>query len=119
MKIDYLMLGEKLKQQRKKQGITQETLAEYVDLSVSHLSHIENGSTKVSLQTIVNIANILNISLDELLDLDLGKRSMFITVREIDLLFKRYVKSFVVLPNATLTCSLVRLFIKSSKLIVI
>ncbi|MCR2033817.1 helix-turn-helix domain-containing protein, partial [Anaerofustis stercorihominis] len=39
------MLGEKLKQQRKKQGITQETLAEYVDLSVSHLSHIENGST--------------------------------------------------------------------------
>ena len=88
MKIDYLMLGEKLKQQRKKQGITQETLAEYVDLSVSHLSQIENGSTKVSLQTIVNIANILNISLDELLDLDLGKRSMFITVREIDLLFK-------------------------------
>lgn len=88
MKIDYLILGEKLKQQRKKQEITQETLAEYVNLSVSHLSHIENGSTKVSLQTIVNIANILNISLDDLLDLDLGKRSMFITVREIDLLFK-------------------------------
>ncbi|WP_242987858.1 helix-turn-helix domain-containing protein [Anaerofustis stercorihominis] len=52
------------------------------------LSHIENGSTKVSLQTIVNIANILNISLDDLLDLDLGKRSMYLTIREIDLMFK-------------------------------
>ena len=90
MKIDYRKLGKRLKDKRKKQGLTQEKLAEeeYVNLSVSHLSHIENGNEKTSLQTIVNIANILNISLDELLDLDLGKRSMFITVREIDLLFK-------------------------------
>ena len=88
MKIDYRKLGKRLKQQRKEQGLTQEKLAEYVNLSVSHLSHIENGNEKTSLQTIVNLANILNISLDELLDLDLGKRSMFITVREIDLLFK-------------------------------
>ncbi|WP_294468170.1 helix-turn-helix transcriptional regulator [uncultured Anaerofustis sp.] len=88
MKIEYRKLGKRLKDKRKKQGLTQEKLAEYVNLSVSHLSHIENGNEKTSLQTIVNIANILNISLDELLDLDLGKRSMFITVREIDLLFK-------------------------------
>ena len=88
MKIDYRKLGKRLKEQRKKQGVTQEKLAEYVNLSVSHLSHIENGNEKTSLQTIVNIANVLNVSLDDLLDLDLGKRSMYLTIREIDLLFK-------------------------------
>ena len=59
-----------------------------MNLSVSHLSHIENGNEKTSLKTIVNIANVLNVSLDDLLDLDLGKRSMYLTIREIDLLFK-------------------------------
>ena len=88
MKIDYRKLGKRLKEERKKQGVTQEKLAEYVNLSVSHLSHIENGNEKTSLQTIVNIANVLNVSLDDLLDLDLGKRSMYLTIREIDLLFK-------------------------------
>ncbi|WP_294468513.1 helix-turn-helix transcriptional regulator [uncultured Anaerofustis sp.] len=46
MKIDYRKLGKRLKQQRKEQGLTQEKLAEYVNLSVSHLSHIENGNEK-------------------------------------------------------------------------
>lgn len=88
MKIDYRKLGKRLKDKRKEQGLTQEKLAEYVNLSVSHLSLIENGNEKTSLQTIVNLANVLNISLDDLLDLDLGKRSMYLTIREIDLLFK-------------------------------
>ena len=36
-------------------------------MNASHLSHIETGQTKLSLPTIVTIANALNISVDELL----------------------------------------------------
>ena len=41
---------------RKKFGITQEELAEKVDISVTHMSHIETGNTKLSLPVFVDIA---------------------------------------------------------------
>lgn len=88
MKIDYMKLGVKIGDARRTQGITQERLSEYADISVSHLSYIENGTTKVSLQTLVRIAKVIDIGLDELLDLELGKRAIYLTIREIDQLFK-------------------------------
>lgn len=72
MEIDYKKLGLKIKEKRKKLGYTQESLSEKLNLSVSHLSHIENGSAKVSLNTLVNIANTLNLSLDELFSIELS-----------------------------------------------
>ena len=88
MKIDYLMMGERLKRQRIKQKLTQEQLAEAVDLSVSHLSHIENGNTKTSLQTILNIANVLNISIDKILGIDFGTKTRHVPIAEIDVIFR-------------------------------
>ena len=40
MKIDYMKLGGKIKKARQKENLTQETLAEILDLSASHLSHV-------------------------------------------------------------------------------
>ena len=88
MKIDYLMMGERLKRQRIKQNLTQEQLAEAVDLSVSHLSHIENGNTKTSLQTVLNIANVLNISIDKILGIDFGTKTRHVPIAEIDVIFR-------------------------------
>ena len=82
------MMGEKLKRQRIKQKLTQEQLAEAVDLSVSHLSHIENGNTKTSLQTILNIANILNISIDKILGINFGTKTRHVPIAEIDVIFR-------------------------------
>ena len=42
-------------------------MAELVDLSPTHLSNVETGSTRVSLQSIINISNALSVSVDELL----------------------------------------------------
>ena len=67
MKMNYEALGRKIKEVRRKQNMTQEYLAEKVDLSVSHISNIETAKTKVSLPTLVEISNVLGVSVDYLL----------------------------------------------------
>ena len=47
--------------------MTQEQVAELVELSNPHISNIERGTTKMSLPTLVAIANVLEVSADELL----------------------------------------------------
>ncbi len=47
--------------------LSQSMLAELVHISVPYLSHIENGSKKVSLDVLVQVAEVLHVSLDELL----------------------------------------------------
>ena len=67
MKIDYTAIGIRIRRLRKAQGLTQQTLAELSEQEPSNISHIERGATKLSLPTIVNIANALGVSVDELL----------------------------------------------------
>lgn len=64
--IDYKKLGIRHREIRKNKGLTQEKLAENVDVGTTHISHIETGNTIPSLQLIINIANILECTLDEL-----------------------------------------------------
>lgn len=66
-KIDYAKLGCKIKELRLSKGYTQETLAETVGCNTSHISNIENNHTKVSLNVLFAIANILDTSIDYLL----------------------------------------------------
>ena len=67
MSIDYKSIGKRIKTARIRLDMTQERLAEQVNLSPSHLSNIETGTTKVSLPTIVKLANALDVSVDALL----------------------------------------------------
>ena len=67
MSIDYKSIGRRIKAVRISLDMTQERLAEKVNLSPSHLSNIETGTTKVSLSTIVKLANALHVSVDSLL----------------------------------------------------
>ena len=64
--MNYSDIGIRIRKRRKELELTQEQLAEKCDLSVTHMSHIETGSTKLSLPTLVRVANVLNTSLDEL-----------------------------------------------------
>lgn len=64
--MDYLNLGKRIKDIRKKKGVTQEKLAEMTGLSSAHISNIETAHTKVSLSALVAIANALKVSLDEI-----------------------------------------------------
>ncbi len=66
MEIDYLKLGRRLRAFRVKSGLTQAQLAEASCIEPSNISHIERGATKVSLPTLVKLANALGASLDSL-----------------------------------------------------
>ncbi|MCR4755830.1 MAG: helix-turn-helix domain-containing protein [Lachnospiraceae bacterium] len=67
MELDYVAIGVRIRRLRKEKGYTQQTLAELSHQEPSNISHIERGATKLSLPTIVNIANALNVTVDELL----------------------------------------------------
>lgn len=67
MELDYKAIGKRIRIARIRSGITQEKLSETIDLSPTHMSNIETGTTKVSLTTIVNIANALAVTVDDLL----------------------------------------------------
>ena len=60
-------MGEIIKRLRKERGITQEALAELIDKSPTYISYIETATKHLSLETMVDIANALQISVDSLL----------------------------------------------------
>jgi len=65
--MDYEKIGMRVRFFRRRKGLSQEQLAELVDISVPHMSHIETGNTKLSLPVFVALANALGIRTDELL----------------------------------------------------
>ena len=65
--MDYIDLGRRIRKQRSQLGWTQEALAERVGVSTSFIGHVERGTRKASLETLVSIANAVNVSLDYLL----------------------------------------------------
>ncbi|NLF28399.1 MAG: helix-turn-helix transcriptional regulator [Clostridiales bacterium] len=65
--MDYIGLGRRIRAQRKLQGMTQKTLAEKAGISLPFYGHIERGTRKASLETIIGIANALRVSTDMLL----------------------------------------------------
>ena len=67
MEINYKALGKRIKIARVAQDLTQEKLSEKVNLSPTHMSNIESGTANVSLPSLVNIANALSVSVDDLL----------------------------------------------------
>lgn len=65
--IDYISIGKQIKKRRNQLKLTQEVLAEKVYISIPHLSRIENGSSKPSLQTLVDLCNALDTTIDNLM----------------------------------------------------
>ena len=66
-KVDYKAIGQRIKIARIKKGVTQETVADLIDITPAHMSNVETGKTKVSLPTLIAIANALSVSVDTLL----------------------------------------------------
>ena len=62
--------SEKLFNQRVKQGLTQSDVAKLVPMTQSSYSRIENGFQEPNLSQLKRIAEVLNISLDYLLDVE-------------------------------------------------
>ena len=67
MPVNYNQLGDRIKHFRTEKNHTQELLGEKVNLSREHINKIETGTNKPSLDTVVDIANALGISVEDLL----------------------------------------------------
>ena len=81
-------LGEKIKRIRKLRNLTQEELAEMVDISPRSLSNIEVGACFVKSETLEKIIESLNISTEELFANDHIKTSQEL-ILEIDKLIRK------------------------------
>lgn len=80
MELDYQAIGVRIRRLRKERGLTQQTLAEMAGQEPSNISHIERGATKLSLPTLVGVANALGVTVDQILCDSLpASRSVFET----------------------------------------
>lgn len=61
-------IGIKIKKFRRERDLTQEQLAEYLNVSVPAVSQWESGKTVPDVSTILALANFFDVTLDELFD---------------------------------------------------
>ena len=64
--VDYRNLGKRIKQRREACKMSQAELGARVQLSTQHISNVENARSRIGLEKLVEIANALECSLDEL-----------------------------------------------------
>ena len=81
--MDICEIGYRIKLIRKSQDITQEKLAESINVSSHYIYEIEKGLKKMSLETLISIAQTLNISTDYIL-FGTDNTSKFCTLTEYD-----------------------------------
>ena len=65
-KLDYPLIARRIKEAGKLTGLTQEQLAEKIDISTNAVAKLENNLMTPSLQTPVNISNVLSIDINSL-----------------------------------------------------
>lgn len=66
--IDFEKLGNRVRFYRKAANMLQRELADAVAVSEKHITHIENGMKKPSLELIARIADVLGVTLSDLLN---------------------------------------------------
>ena len=67
MKINYLLLGKKIKEIRRRKKLSQYNLAERVNVSPPYISRIECGKNRISLELLVKVCEALETSIAEIL----------------------------------------------------
>lgn len=67
MPVDYNGLGKRVRKFRTKSNLSQEELAKECDIGSNHISNVETGNAKISLPSLVLLANALEVGTDDLL----------------------------------------------------
>ncbi|MBE6708547.1 MAG: helix-turn-helix transcriptional regulator [Ruminococcaceae bacterium] len=81
-KINLCEIGKRIQLRRKQKGLTQEQIAEAMNVSIQMVSNLERGNKAIRIDNLVSISKILDISTDYILT---GKE----TLRDIDLLMSQ------------------------------
>ena len=78
MAVDFKLIGSRIKAVRKSRDITQEMLAEWLSYSTGYVSNMERGTTKISLNTLARIADLLDCDIGELVTGSSTGRKMYL-----------------------------------------
>lgn len=62
MAIDYTVIGSRIKQARLAKNMTQEDLADKIDISVAFLSRVERGNSHINLKRLNQLCGLLDVS---------------------------------------------------------
>ncbi|MCL1788046.1 MAG: helix-turn-helix domain-containing protein, partial [Defluviitaleaceae bacterium] len=65
--MNYAVLGMRIREERRKQNLTQEQLADKVCVTYSYIGQVERGQRGISLETLINVSNCLGVTVDSLL----------------------------------------------------
>lgn len=82
--LNFIEIGANIKKRRLELKITQEQVAEILEINPSHISNIECGRANPSLTALVNIANILKCSVDNFLEHEYSYESEPASAADID-----------------------------------
>ena len=66
MEIDYKVIGQRIKEARRKKGWSQERLSEEIDVAVAYISRLERGC-QVNLKRLAQISAVLDVKLEYLI----------------------------------------------------
>lgn len=70
---DLKEIGKRIQQKRKQAGLTQEQLAEMMNVSIQMVSNIERGNKAIRIENLINLCRILSVSTDYIL---IGKENV-------------------------------------------
>lgn len=88
MSVDLTAMGRRVRSKRLELGLTQQKMAEKLGVSLSFYGHIERGTRVPSIETLVTIANCLNVGADFLLADSLNARGRSRSIEELTALRK-------------------------------
>ena len=93
--MDLWLMGNKIKEERNRLHLTQETFSEQIGISRNYLWEIEAGRKAPALNTLYNLGVALNVSIDYLLGISDEKKSINgnLPTTERDLEIARIMKS--------------------------
>ena len=105
MNIDYKLIGERIKRERKARALTQELMAEKLNVSIGYVSQVERGITKISLDLLAAISSILHCDIAVLISGTAVNSSEYMEIeiiselRKLDKKKKRFILNIIKLTN--------------------
>lgn len=79
-----LKLSDNIKKYRSEMGLTQKDLADVIGVTVGAVSKWENGSNVPDILTMMDLANLFNISMDQLVGYDMSSKNLEDMCQRID-----------------------------------
>ena len=105
MNVDYKLIGERIKKTRKSKGMTQDVLAEKLNVSIGYVSQVERGITKISLDLLGAISGILECDIAGFITESATNSNEYMEsellseVRKLDGKKKKYILEIIKLTN--------------------